>query len=102
MGAQTPKEQPDIDVMQGLNAKVINRVASEAPVAGGPVVGGTIPGKREATGTVSLRWLSVSLTWVQRIVDCEEEPGTHGNSFAEDLLAIEPVIVMESGQGHLL
>lgn len=38
----------------------------------------------------------------QRVADCEEEPGAHGDSLPEHLLARGPAIVVEPDQEHYL
>lgn len=35
-------------------------------------------------------------------INCEEEPGAHGNSFTVDLLARGPAMVMHPDQEHLI
>lgn len=38
---------------------------------------------------------------VQKIADCEEEPGAHGASFTENLLSRRPAIVIKPDKGYL-
>ena len=87
LGSKTLREQLNINVMDGLMAKVMG--------PGIPGAGGQEELARRLGGHVSIRLVSLALDAVQEIVDLETAVGEEDESRTDALLARGPAMVME-------
>ena len=94
LGSKTLREQLNIDVMDGLKAKVLG---PGIPGAGGQEELARCPG-----GHVSMRHVSLALDAVQQIAELEAAAGEEDESFTGALLARGPATVMEPEHERVL